>query len=41
MELEKEFTIVYTARHGRILRIREYVTKEEALQVVGLRSSRA
>jgi ketosteroid isomerase-like protein len=36
VELEEEITNVFTVRHGRIVRIRAYATKEEALQAVAL-----
>lgn len=32
VEVEKEFTSVFTFRRGRIVRIREYATKEKALE---------
>jgi len=36
-ESREETTVVYTVRDGRVVRIREYDTKEEALEPVGLR----
>jgi ketosteroid isomerase-like protein len=36
VELEQEFTTVFTIRRGRIVRIREYVSKENALKAVSL-----
>jgi ketosteroid isomerase-like protein len=36
VELEEEFTAVFTVRRGKIVRIREYASKAEALKAVAL-----
>jgi uncharacterized protein len=37
VETEIRFSVVYTLRDGKIVRGREYMTKEQALAAVGLR----
>jgi ketosteroid isomerase-like protein len=36
IETELTFAVVYTIRDGRLVTVREYATKEEALEAVGL-----
>jgi ketosteroid isomerase-like protein len=36
VEVESERTMIFTVRHGRVVRMRQYKTKEEALQAVAL-----
>ena len=37
VEAQLSFAAVYTIREGRLVTVREYATKEEALEAVGLR----
>ena len=36
IETQLSFAAVSTIRNGRVVRVREYATKEEALEAVGL-----